>query len=184
MMRLLMWNVISVDGKFEGPSKWDLKFHQTILDDEFERFALDQLRSASCLMFGGTTYDGMAAYWPTATGEVAAWMNRLKKYVFTSRAAVPAWPNASIVHGDAVEGIRRLKRDGSGDGYIFGSARLSAPLLDAGLFDELRLLVAPVVLGAGTPMFAGGAGVRRLHLAEAKPLASGGTILRYHPHTG
>ena len=184
MMRLLMWNVISIDGLFEGPSKWDLGFHQTILDAEFTQFANDQLRSASCLLFGRATFDGMAAYWPTATDETARPMNAIPKYVLTSHGAVPAWEHSTIVHGDAVEFVRALKRDGTGDGYVFGSARLSATLLEHGLYDELRLLVAPVILGAGTPLFGAGVGTHRFTLAGTRPMASGGEILRYEPIRG
>jgi dihydrofolate reductase len=184
MARLIMWNVISIDGRFEGPSQWDLAFHRTILDDEFERFAIDQLRSAEGLLFGRVTFEGMAAHWPTATGEVADLMNAVPKLVFTSAAEVPAWKHTTVVRGDAADAVRTLKRERSGNWFVFGSANLSAALIEHDLFDEYRLLVAPVILGAGTLLFGPGVGTHAMRLTGSTPLASGGVILRYEPARG
>ncbi len=179
MARIIMWNVISIDGRFEGPSKWDLRWHHLILDDEFERFAIDQLHSAEGLLFGRVTYGGMAAHWPTATGEVADLMNAVPKLVFTHGLAVPAWNNTTIVRGDAAGAVRRLKLERTGNWFVFGSANLSATFIEQDLFDEYRILVAPVILGAGTPLFGPEVSGHTLRLTDSKPLASGGVILRY-----
>ena len=69
MRRLIMWNLITLDGYFEGPSPWDLDWHNEVWGDELERFAMEQLRRADLLVFGRATYQGMAAYWPSASGE-------------------------------------------------------------------------------------------------------------------
>jgi dihydrofolate reductase len=83
MSKLIMWNVMTLDGLFEGAKNWDLGFHQTVWGDELERFSIEQLETADRLIFGRVTYEGMAAYWQTATGEVADFMNRLPKVVFS-----------------------------------------------------------------------------------------------------
>src|ERR1700739_4646033 len=79
MSRLIMWNLLSLDGFFEGVKSWDLDFHQSVWGDELERLSLEQLRSADRLLFGRVTYEGMAAYWQTAKGEGADFMNRPPK---------------------------------------------------------------------------------------------------------
>lgn len=181
MARIIMWNVISIDGRFEGPSKWDLGWHHVILDNEFERFAIDQLRSAEGLLFGRVTFGGMAAHWPSATGEVADLMNAVPKLVFTRGAVVPSWNNTTVVHGDAAGAVRQLRRERAGNWFVFGSGNLSAAFIEHDLFDEYRILVAPVILGAGTPLFGPEVGGHTLRLTDSKPLASGGVILRYEP---
>src|SRR5271169_5090342 len=84
MSRLIMWNLMTVDGCFEGAKSWDLAFHQAVWGPELEAFSIEQLRTADRLLFGRVTYEGMAAYWRTAQGEVADFMNRLPKVVFST----------------------------------------------------------------------------------------------------
>jgi dihydrofolate reductase len=79
--KLIMWNLITLDGYFEGEKNWDLPWHEDLWGEELERFSLDQLQSADMLVFGRVTYEGMAAYWQTATGAVAEYMNSLPKLV-------------------------------------------------------------------------------------------------------
>ena len=175
-----MWNLITLDGYFEGPSPWDLDWHNAVWDDELERFSLEQLASADVLIFGRATYQGMAAYWPTASGEVAERMNGVAKIVYSRTLKTAEWANTTLVKELDADGVRQLKAEGDGDALVFGSGALSATLMEADLFDEYRLLVAPVVLGAGTPLF--GRGLRRrMALLEAHPLGSGAVILRYAP---
>jgi dihydrofolate reductase len=78
MRKLIMWNLVTLDGFFEGLESWALDFHQTVWGEELERFSVEQLRTADLLFFGRVTYEGMAAYWQTAPpGEVADFMNRV-----------------------------------------------------------------------------------------------------------
>ena len=181
MSRVVMWNLVTVDGCFEGPAKWDLGWHQMVIDDEFEQFAIDQLRSADKLLLGRRTYEGMAAYWPTAKGEIAELMNGIEKYVFTRSGEVPSWANTTVVREDAAGTLLQLKREGDGLSLVFGSAELCATLMEHDLFDEYRLLVVPVVLGCGSPLFEGVLSQHQLKLLEARPLASGGVLMRYEP---
>jgi dihydrofolate reductase len=178
MRKLIMWNVVTLDGYFEGEKAWDLDFHQLVWGDELESFSIEQLDTADGLVFGKNTYLGMAEYWATEKGEVADRMNRIKKYACSSTIEKADWNNTTIVR-DAVAEIPKLKKEGDGNLFVFGSAMLSASLIKADLFDEYRLCIAPVILGKGKRLFAEGLPYTKLSLLEAKPLKSGGVILRY-----
>ena len=125
--------------------------------------------------------EGMAAYWKTAKGEIADFMNSLPKVVFSRTLARAEWANTKLAKGDLVAEIRGLKRQGGRNMFVFGSANLSAALIEHGLFDEYRLGIAPALLGRGSPLF-GPSSIRlRLKLLEARPLSNGCLILRYEP---
>ena len=109
-------------------------------------------------------------------------MNALDKVVFSSTLSSAAWRNTRLVRGDAAAAVAALKREPGKDLFVFGSARLCDTLSRAGLFDEYRVCLVPVVLGAGSPLWKPGS-ERRLRLLEARPLATGGVILRYAPAT-
>ncbi len=182
MRKLIMWNMITLDGYFEGENKWDLSFHGLVWGRELEDFSLTQLKSADMLVFGEITYRGMADYWTKAEEEVeiAKYMNEIKKVVCSSTLKTADWNNTIIVK-DAVAEIPALKRQGNGDMYVFGSGKLSASLMKAELFDEFRLCIVPVFLGKGSLLFPRGIPHKKLKLLEARPLAEGGIILRYAP---
>jgi dihydrofolate reductase len=184
MSRLIMWNLLTLDGLFEGANKWQLDWHQYVWGEELERLSIEQLRSADRLLFGRVTYEGMAAYWQTAQGEVADLMNKLPKVVFSRTLQRPEWANTKLVKENAVAEVLQLKRQGERDMFVFGSADLSATLMDHGLFDEYRLALTPVVLGDGRALFGRGLSRLRLKLLEARPLSSGCVILRYEPDRG
>ena len=112
MRRVIMWNVMTLDGFFEGPRSWDLKFHDTVWGDELERISIEQLEAADLLLFGRTTYEGMAAYWSGATGTVAELMNAIRKVVFSRTLAKAEWRNARLVNGAAEEEVAKLKKGG------------------------------------------------------------------------
>lgn len=180
MRRIIMWNLMTLDGFFEGPTKWDLGFHEYVWGEELERFSIEQFPSIDTLVFGRVTYEGMAGYWSTATGEIAEFMNRVPKVVFSRTLQRADWNNTRLVSANAEDEIPRLKQQSGGDLYIFGSADLSSGLTRHGLIDEYRLCLVPVVLGAGTPLFKPSERVN-MQLLEARPLQSGGVILRYQP---
>lgn len=180
-MRLIMWNLMTLDGLFEGPRPWALEWHEDVWGEELERFSLEQARTAECLLFGRVTYEGMAAYWSTATGAIADFMNHVPKIVFSRTLAAADWHNTRLVRTDAAAEVLRLKERPGKDMYLFGSAKLCETLMQANLIDEYRLGLAPVVLGRGTPLFKAGTGRRSMTLLEARPLRSGCVILRYAP---
>jgi dihydrofolate reductase len=179
MKKLIMWNVVTLDGYFEGEKAWDLDFHQLVWGEELERFSIEQLDTADGLVFGEKTYKGMADYWQKEQeGEVGERMNRIKKYACSPALEKVDWNNTTIIK-DAANEIPKLKKEGNGNLLVFGSGELSASLIKADLYDEYRLCVAPVILGKGRRLFAKGLPYTKLSLLEAKSLKSGGVILRY-----
>ena len=179
MRRLVMWNLQTLDGYFEGKAPWDLEFHDAAWDDELKQFSLEQAKEVGTLLFGRATYEGMAGHWTTATGSIADFMNDVPKVVFSRTLDAATWTNARLVRRDAVEEVAELKRAEGKDLFVFGSARLCDSLMRRGLFDELRICVAPVVLGTGVPLFKPSSPRQNLTLLQARPLATGGVILRY-----
>jgi dihydrofolate reductase len=183
MSRLIMWNLLTLDGLFEGAKSWDLDFHQSVWGDELERLSIEQLRSADRLLFGRVTYEGLAAYWQTAKGEVADLMNSLPKVVASRTLHRADWSNTTIIKDNVAAEIQNLKRQGNGNTLVFGSAHLSLTLTEHGLFDEYRLAFAPVVLGAGKPLFPLNKPRLNLKLCDSRTLSTGCVILRYQPLT-
>ncbi|GLQ51298.1 dihydrofolate reductase family protein [Dyella flava] len=179
MGKLIMWNLVTLDGYFEGPKSWDLDFHREVWGDELERFAIEQLESAEGLLFGRVTYEGMAAYWKTAEGTVANFMNSLPKLVASRTLRKPDWNNTGLVSENVAETVREVKLQAKKDLYVFGSANLCETLIEENLFDEYRLGVVPVILGNGHPLFKPGVSLQKLKLAGSKTYASGCIVLRY-----
>lgn len=185
MRTLAIFNMMSLDGFFAGPNG-ELDWHN--VDDEFNAFAIEQAQSrhVDTLLFGRVTYELMAAYWPTPEARtndpiVARFMNETSKVVFSRTLQRVEWENSRLASGDAVAEVRALKRAAGGSLMIFGSAQLAAALDRAGLIDEHRLMVNPVILGRGRPLFAGAAEPRRLKLVSSRAFRSGNVLLNYQP---
>jgi dihydrofolate reductase len=178
MRRLVVWNMMTLDGCFEGKEPWDLGFHETVWGEELESFSLEQGAAIGTLLFGRRTYEGMAAYWQNETGAVAEMMNTVDKAVASRSLESAEWNNTRLLKGEAVEAVRQLKAEPGKDVYVFGSADLLASLLGAGLVDEYRICLAPFVLGGGTALFKPGLSVR-MQLHASRQLKTGGMILTY-----
>ncbi len=158
MRELFTFNMMTLDGYFEGPGR-DISWHA--VDDEFNEFAIAQLNEIDTLLFGRVTYEVMASYWPTPTAiaddpVVANLMNRLPKVVFSTTLDKLEWENARLVKDHAGDEVARLKRQSGKALAVFGSANLMATLMRLGLVDEHRVMLNPVILGAGTPLFGPG----------------------------
>jgi dihydrofolate reductase len=179
MRRLIMWNMVTLDGFFEGTQSWEIDWH--VWGDDLEQLSLEQLRSADMLLFGRLTYQGMAGFWQTATGEVAELMNSIPKVVFSRTLESADWDNSRLVKTNAEQEVARLKQQPGKDLFIFGSADFSSALMKAGLIDEYRLGFNPILLGGGNPLFKPMPERMRMKLLEARPLESGCLILRYQP---
>lgn len=179
-----MWNLITLDGYFEGEKPWDLDFHGLAFGDELHNYISKQLKTIDMLIFGENTYKGMADYWGKADGdesETAQYMNKLPKIVCSPTLKTADWNNTRVVK-DAVAEISKLKQDGDGNMFVFGSAILSESLMKARLFDEYRICVVPVFLGKGRRLFEEGLPYQKLELLQSKPLKSGAIILTYAPN--
>ena len=182
MAKVVIWNLVTLDGFFEGEKKWDLDFHNRAWGPELEKLSSEFGASAGLLVFGRVTYEGMKAYWTTANedeGEVKTYMNALPKLVASRTIAASDWNNTEVT-ADIVGEIARRKQALDKAIYIFGSADLSDSLLKAGLVDEVMLAIVPLQLGKGTPFFKQGAR-RDFNLVEAKPLSNGAILVRYAP---
>jgi dihydrofolate reductase len=173
----------TLDGYFEGVDG-DLGWHN--VDDEFNEFSVRQLDEADTLVFGRVTYQTMAGFWPTPAVEeanpaLAARMNGMAKVVVSRTLDMAGWANTRLVKNDVVEELTKLKREPGKDIGVLGSSDLTVSLLGMGLVDELRIMVNPVVLGAGTPLFATANGRIHLDLLKTRGFASGNVLHHYRP---
>ena len=179
MGRLIMWNVITLDGYFEGETKWDLSFHETVWGPELERLSVEQLNSTSYLVFGRVTYEGMAAYWKTEKGQIADLMNSLPKVVCSKTLNSADWNNTTLIKENAANEIAKLKANSNKNLYVFGSANLSETFIKENLFDEYRICIAPVILGKGRHLFSKGLPGQKLSLISSTALQTGGVVQQY-----
>lgn len=180
MAKLIVWNILSLDGFFEGEKKWDLSMHEFVWGPELEKLSDEFGDKAAALVFGRVTYEGMRDYWSAPKSEpstVTSYMNALPKLVASRTQKTSEWNNTRMT--DDIEGeIARMRREETKDLYIFGSADLTHSLLEAGLVDELMICYAPLAIGKGNPFFKGKI---KVDLIEAKGLSNGGVIVRYRP---
>ena len=186
MGKLIIWNIMSLDGAFEGATPWDLSMHETVWGPELAQLSKEQLAKAAVLLFGRATYEGMAQYWQSAEGaaegEIADGMNNAPKAVVSTTLKSADWKNSRLLR--SIDEVAALKRDtGDKNIFVFGSAKLISSLRAAELIDEYRICIAPILLGktGGAPMFKPTDERQRLNLLEARPIAGGGVILFYEP---
>lgn len=181
MAKVIIWNLVTLDGFFEGEKKWDLDFHNRAWGPELEKLSTEFGVAAGLLVFGRVTYEGMKAYWTTTEdeGEVKTFMNALPKLVGSRTLASSDWSNTEMT-SDIVGELSRRKQSLDKTIYVFGSADLSDALLAAGLVDEIKLAIVPLQLGKGTPFFKEGAR-RDFDLIEAQALSNGTILVRYAP---
>ncbi|GLS29812.1 Dihydrofolate reductase [Mesorhizobium albiziae] len=176
MGKVIWWNMVTVDGFFEGPGN-DIGWF--VFDEELEKYIRETQEDAKALLFGRKTYQLMAGYWPSAEGWIADFMNGAEKHVFSTTLESADWNNTRLVREKAPEEVSKLKAGKDGDIFLFGSADFAATLVEHDLIDEYRIGLNPLILGKGTPMFKGSGGKLGLTLLEARPLKSGLIVLHY-----
>jgi dihydrofolate reductase len=169
---------MSLDGFFEGPNH---EIDWFMPDEEFFAYAADMLRSVDTILFGRVTYEMMAAYWPSAAGPpgTAEPMNRLPKLVVSRTLKKVGWNNSTLLTGNLVQEISRLKEKPGKDIVILGSAQLASFLLQEGLIDEYRVIVVPRLLGRGHSLFGNINQKLTLKLDHTKLFPSGMVVLYY-----
>ena len=177
---------ISLDGYYSDIHGSIDFAHKPPEDKEWNRFVTSNAKGGGVLVFGRTTYEMMASWWPTpmaaqAMPEVAASMNALPKIVFSSTLDATDWENTTLVKGDAVRAMRALKAKPGPDMAILGSGKLVASLAAAGLIDSLQLVVNPVVLGGGKSVFAGLRKPLDFELVKTRKFKNGSIVLWYSP---
>jgi len=188
MGRIVVSEFVSLDGVMEDPGGsegserggWAFQFDRGPAGD---RFKVDELFAADALLLGRVTYLGFAAAWPSMTDEFADRMNALPKFVVSATLsdADASWNNTTVLRGPLVDEVARLRARTGGDLLVAGSCRLARALVDAGMVDEYRLMVFPLVLGGGKRLFGDTQGTARLSLVEAMTASSGVVLLTYQP---
>jgi dihydrofolate reductase len=186
MGRIVVTEFVSLDGVMEAPGGgedfdrggWVFEISQ---GDEGMKFKLDETMDSEALLLGRRTYEGFAAAWPERDGEFADRFNSMPKYVVSSTLATADWNNTTILGGDVVEEVAKLRAAPGGDIVVHGSARLVQTLIENDLVDELRLMIFPLVIGAGKRLFGETSGKRRMQLSEAKTVGDGVAIHIYKP---
>jgi dihydrofolate reductase len=186
MRNVVVSEFITMDGVFGDPGGaektehggWSFKFWS----DESAKYKYDELFAADALLLGRVTYEGFAAAWPAMTDdEFGERMNSVPKYVASTTLDKVEWQNSRLIEGDVVEAVSALKQQEGQNILVGGSGELADTLLRAGLVDELRFLVSPVVLGSGRRFFKDGSPPKVMELAEAVTFASGVLAVTYRP---
>lgn len=184
MRTLAITENITVDGSIEMLTDWFDPQAQADKTDVLEE-SHRQDDNADALLVGRRTFEDFRGYWPRQTDDptgITAYLNQVQKYVVSTTLTDPMWDNSTILSGDPAEEVRALKaQEGGKDIVLTGSIRLAHTLIAAGLVDEYRLFVYPVVQGSGRRLFPDGFEIPRLTLAEAKPFRSGIVLTRYVP---
>jgi dihydrofolate reductase len=184
MGKIAITEFMSVDGVIEDPGGaedfkhggWSFEFSR---GEEGDKFKVDETMGSEALLLGRTTYEGFAAAWPQRDGEFADKFNSMPKYVVSSTLKDPEWTNTTVLSGDVRDAVTRLRDEIDGDIVVHGSATLARSLIEQDLVDELRLMVFPVVLGAGERLFGDTSDKKALQLDSARTVGDGVVILIY-----
>jgi dihydrofolate reductase len=186
MARIVVTEFVSLDGVVEDPGGsenfkyggWSFEFNR---GPEGDQFKLDETRESTGLLLGRVTYEGFADAWPQRDGEFADLLNSMPKYVVSSTLKNPEWTNSTVLEGDVLGEVSKLRDGPDGDIVVHGSAQLAQTLIENDLVDELRLMVFPVVLGTGKRLFGDPGDKKTLELVDSKVVGDGVVILTYRP---
>jgi dihydrofolate reductase len=177
---------VSLDGVIEDPAGvegfrlggW---FWETDRGQDGEKFTLDKALGTEALLLGRRSYEFFAATWPSRGGELADKLNSLPKYVVSSTLEDPDWNNSTVLKGDVVDEVAKLKKELDGDVVVLGSPPLARTLIEHDLVDELRLMIYPVVLGDGARLFGETSDKKPMRLVHTQTVGDGIAILTYEP---
>ena len=186
MGKIVATEYISLDGVVEAPGGFEDFEHagwsfEVDRGAEFDRFKFEETMNSEAQLLGRVTYEVFAASWPSMEGEFADKFNAMPKYVVSSTLKNPEWNNSTVLEGDVVKEVSRLKQAPGGDIVVHGSPRLVQTLLEHDLIDELRMMVFPVVLGTGKRLFGETSHKKRLRLTDSRTVGDGIAILVYEP---
>jgi dihydrofolate reductase len=185
MGKLVVTEFVSVDGVFEDPGGaesyehggWTFEYDR---GEDGSKFKLDELLEAQVQLLGRKTYEGFAAAWPSREGPFADKLNSDRKVVVSSTLTNPEWQNTTVLSGDVVEEISKLKDETEGVILVAGSGALVGTLFAADLVDELRLMVFPTILGRGRRLFPEGIDRLKLKLAESRTVGPDGVQIQIY----
>ncbi|HYB28182.1 MAG TPA: dihydrofolate reductase family protein [Solirubrobacteraceae bacterium] len=186
MGKIVVSENVSLDGVVEDPTGEEGFRHGGWFgrvgdndSQDWARGALAEALGAEAFLFGRRTYEFFAARWPARSGELADRLNSLPKYVVSSSFQDPEWSNSTVVQGDVVDEVSKLKRELNGEIVVPGSFKLVHALIEHDLVDELRLTIYPFVLGVGRRLFGETGDPKRLRLLEAKTIGDNLGFLAY-----
>jgi dihydrofolate reductase len=179
MRKIVAGLFISLDGVVEAPETW----HFPYFNDEMGKIVGDQMATSDTMLLGRRTYEEFAEFWPNQGDDapMAAEINGVRKLVASTTLETLDWQNSELIAGDVADNLRRRKQQTGKDISITGSPTLVRSLLEAGVLDELRLLVHPIVVGHGKRLFGADAATVPLTLVSAQSLATGVQYLVYAP---
>jgi dihydrofolate reductase len=186
MSKLIVSEFVSLNGVMEAPggekthphTGWTFK---SIYGDDHYAYKQEEIDEAESLLLGRNTYQGFSAAWPQREGSFADKINSMPKYVVSSTLTDPEWENTTVLAGDPIEEVAKLKGAGAGPILVNGSAQLVHALAEAGLVDEYRAMVHPVLVAHGLRMFPDPGDMKKLKLADVKTYDSGVALLIYEP---
>jgi dihydrofolate reductase len=174
---------VSLDGVIEAPETW----HFPYFDESMGAAIGEAIASTDAFLLGRRTYEEWAAYWPTQSSEdnpLAGAINGLPKYVVSRTLADVTWESSTLLKGDLAAEISRLKQQPGKDISVSGSATLVRSLLAEGLLDELRLMIHPIVVGAGRRLFENRTGQTPLEVVASETFPTGVVNVAYRPARG
>ena len=181
MGKLVVTEFVSLDGVMEAPGGEDFKYPGWSFEfdrgDDGNQFKLDETLETEALLLGRVTYEGFAGAWPSREGEFADKFNTMPKYVVSSTLQDPEWNNTTVLKGDVVDEVSKLKDQTDGIVQVPGSNQLVQELIENDLVDELHLMVFPVVLGTGRRVFGETSDKTDWRLTEAKPVGPEGVLV-------
>jgi dihydrofolate reductase len=183
--RIVVTEFVSLDGVMEAPGGEDFKYPGWSFEfdrgEDGNKFKLDEALEADALLLGRRTYESFAGAWPSREGEFADKFNSMPKYVVSSTMEDAEWNNSTVVKGDVVEEVAKLRQEVDGVIQVPGSRQLVQTLVEHDLVDELHLMIFPVVLGTGKRVFGDTSDKKNMRLVEAKTVGEGILILIYEP---
>jgi dihydrofolate reductase len=186
MGQIVVSEFVSLDGVIEDPAG-DEGFRlggwvgEIKGREEANKVKLDEALGTEALLLGRRSYEFFAARWPSRGGELADRLNRLPKYVVSSSLEDPDWNNSTVLDGDVVNDVAKLKQELDGEIVVYGSFQLVRPLMEHDLVDELRLMIYPVVLGAGERLFGETSDKKPMRLVDTRTVGDGIVLLTYAP---
>jgi dihydrofolate reductase len=183
MRKVIVFNFVTLDGYFEGPKR-DISWHKH--DAEGSEYAVEMLKSGNTLLFGRVTYEFMASYWPRPDAIkndpiVAEGMNNADKIVFSRTLKKVEWNNTRLVKDNIEEEMKKMKQMPGKNMTLLGSGSIVTQFAQQGLIDEYQIMVDPVVLGDGTPIFKGIKHRLNLKLTTTRTFRNGNVLLCYQP---
>jgi dihydrofolate reductase len=186
MGKIVITEFVSLDGVIQDPGGvegfkhggWVFEINR---GEEGDQYKLEETLGTEALLLGRRTYEVFAASWPSRQGEFADKFNSLPKYVVSSTLRDPEWNDTTVLDGDVVKEVSRLKQELEGDIVVHGSPQLARALIEHDLVDELRLMVYPVVIGSGDRLFGETSDKKPLRLVDTRTVGKGVAILAYEP---